>query len=313
MKRGEILVLYLMISLLILPIISANIFSDFWKDFRARITGEATTGTTSLNITVGNTAPTIPFVLAVSSQNPLESGYRSVLLNFSVNDTDGSTNINLSSARARFNRTGESNRDNFTCANIGSGGNGQMFTCNVSMYYYDEIGVWTINVSARDNSEAGAANSTTNFTFNLLTAMVLSPSALTWPSPINLTNTNITATNNPIIINNTGNSGNGTINLTAYNLRGETTTTQFIFANNFTIGNVTDGCGAGINASTMVNATSKQLNGTNFTKGNNSLNFVNQTSGQEQIFYCLRGVPQEISAQSYSSSFYGSWVVEVIV
>ncbi|MBI2045404.1 hypothetical protein HYT23_05070, partial [Candidatus Pacearchaeota archaeon] len=30
---------------------------------------------------------------------------------------------------------GETTRTNYTCANIGSGGNGQMFTCNVSMYY----------------------------------------------------------------------------------------------------------------------------------------------------------------------------------
>ncbi|MEK6897034.1 MAG: hypothetical protein AABW93_00730, partial [Nanoarchaeota archaeon] len=269
--------------------------------------------TATFSYVTTNTAPTIPFVQAVSSQNPLESGYRSVLLNFSVNDTDGSGTINLSSVRARFNRTGETNRDNFSCANIGSGGNGQMFTCNVSMYYYDEIGVWTINISARDNSEAGAENSTTNFTYNLLTAMAISPTALTWPSPINLTDTNITATNNPITINNTGNSVNSTINLTAYNLRGETTTTQFIFANNFTIGNVTNGCGAGINASIMTNATSRQLNGTNFSKGNNSLLHGNETSGQEQLFFCLKGVPQDITAQSYSSSFYGSWEIRVLL
>ena len=312
MKRGEILVLCLVVALLIAPTISANIFSDFWKDFRARITGEATTGTASLNLTVGNTAPTISFVLAVSAQNPLESGYRSVLLNFTVNDTDGSSNVNLSSARARFNRTGESNRDNFTCANIGSGGTGQTFTCNVSMYYFDELGVWTINVSARDNEAASIENSTSNFTFNLLTAMVISPTALTWPT-LNLTATNFSSNNDPVLINNTGNSANGTINQTAYNLRGETTTTQFIFAGNFTTGNVTDGCGAGINTSIMANATSKQLNGTNFSKGNNSLSYVNQTSGQEQIFYCLRGVPQDVTGQSYSSSFYGSWVVEIIV
>ncbi|MBI1972765.1 hypothetical protein HYS50_02050, partial [Candidatus Woesearchaeota archaeon] len=262
---------------------------------------------------VNNAAPTIPFVQAVSAQDPLEAGYRSVLLNFSVNDTDGSGTINLSSARARFNRTGEPNRENFTCANIGSGGNGQMFTCNVSMYYYDELGAWTINVSARDNSEASAENSTTNFTYNLLTAIVISPTALTWPSPINLTDTNISSNNDPITINNTGNSVNSTINLTAYNLRGETTTTQFIFANNFTIGNVTDGCGAGINASIMTNATSRQLNGTNFSKGNNSLNYGNQTSGQEQIFFCLRGIPQDITAQSYSSSFYGAWEIRVLL
>ncbi len=308
MKRRGLFIISTILTLLFISLISANLFSDFW----GKITGEATSGTASLNITISNTAPTIPFVLAVSAQNPLESGYRSVLLNFSVNDTDGSGNVNLSSARARFNRTGETNRDNFTCANIGSGGNGQMFTCNVSMYYFDENAVWSINVSARDNEEAGASNTTTNFTYNLLTAMVLSPTALTWAT-LARTDTNVSSNNDPVLINNTGNSANGTINQTAYNLRGETTTTQFIFAANFTVGNVTDGCGAGINASIMANATSKQLNGTNFSKGNNSLNYVNQTSGQEQIFYCLRGIPGDATGQSYSSSFYGSWVVEIIV
>ncbi len=308
MKRSNLLVISTILTILFVSLISANLFSDWW----GRITGEATSGTASLNITVGNTAPTIPFVQAVSAQSPLESGYRSVLLNFSVNDTDGSGNINLSSARAQFNRTGETTRTNYTCANIGSGGNGQMFTCNVSMYYFGEIGIWTINVSARDNSESSAENSTSNFTYNLLTAMVLSPTALTWAT-VGLTDTNTSSNNDPITMNNTGNSANATINTTAYNLRGETTTTQFIFANNFTIGNVTDGCGAGINASIMANATSKQLNGTNFSKGNNSLVFNNQTSGQEQIFFCLRGVPQDATSQSYSSSFYGSWTVEVIV
>ena len=188
-----------------------------------------------------------------------------------------------------------------------------MFTCNVSMYYFDELGVWTINVSARDNSELSAGNSTTNFTYNLLTAMVLSPTALTWPSPINLTNTNISSDNDPVTINNTGNSVNMTINLTAYNLRGEGDTGKFIFANNFTIGNVTDGCGAGINASIMANNTDLKLNGTNFSKGNNTLNLGNQTSGQEQLFICIRGVPQDASAQSYSSSYYGAWTIAVIV
>ncbi len=308
MKRGEAIVFLSVLILLAIPATSANAFSDFW----GKITGEATSGTTSLNITVGNNAPTISFVQAVAAQNPTENSYTSVLLNFSVNDSDGTGNINISSARAQFNRTGETTRTNYSCAHIGTGGTGKRFTCNVSMYYFDELGTWTINVSARDNSESSAENSTNNFTYNLLTAMTLSPTALTWPA-LNLTATNISSNNDPITLNNTGNSMNGTINATAYNLRGEGVTTEFIFANNFTIGNVSDGCGAGINASIMANATSKRLNGTNFSKGNNTLVFNNATSGQEQIFVCLSGVPQDLSPQSYSSTFYGPWVVEVVV
>ena len=63
----------------------------------------------------------------------------------------------------------------------------------------------------------------------------------------------------------------------------------------------------------MQNATSLQINGTNFSKGNNSLNFGNQTSGQEQIFFCLKGVPQDITAQSYSSAFYGAWEIRILL
>ncbi len=308
MKRGKLFLAFIIVAMLVMSAVSANVFSDFW----GKITGEATSGTASLNITVGNSVPTISFVTALAAQNATESGTTNVVFNFSVNDTDGSGNINTSGARAQLNRTGESTRSNSSCINIGSGGNGLMFKCTVGMLYFDENAVWTINVSARDNNDAGAENSTTNFTYNLLTAMAISPAALTWTG-IGLSSTDAGSNNDPMTINNTGNAANGTINTTAYNLRGETTTTQFIFANNFTVGNATEGCTLGAGTTTMANATSRQLNGTNFTKGNNSLNFGNQTSGQEQTFFCLKGVPQDASAQSYSSAFYGPWVIQVIV
>ena len=114
MKRGYIFI-FIVIACLIIPLISAGFFSNWW----GKITGEATAGSASLNITIGNSAPTIPYVQAISSQNPLESGYRSVLLNFSVNDTDGASNINLSSARVEFNKTGETTRTTIVGPTIG--------------------------------------------------------------------------------------------------------------------------------------------------------------------------------------------------
>ncbi|MEK9208396.1 MAG: Ig-like domain-containing protein, partial [Patescibacteria group bacterium] len=262
-----------------------------------------------VKIITANSAPTIPFVQAIADQNATESSYTGVVFNFSVNDTNGASDINISSVRASFNQTGEATRSNTSCVNISSGGNGVMFTCNVSMFYFDNAGVWSINVSARDNSEAGAGNSTTNFTYNLLTAMVISPASLAWPSPVNLTDTDTGSNNDPITINNTGNALNLSINVTAYNLRGESDTSKFIFANNFTVENASQGC----SGTAMSNATSLKVTTANLSKGNNSLNYGNETSGQEQTFFCLKGIPQDATQQSYSSAFYGSWEIRILL
>ena len=79
-----------------------------------------------------------------------------------------------------------------------------------------------------------AYNDTTTLTFNLLTAMKMSPTALAWPS-LTITSTNTGSTNDPITLNNTGNDDITNIQVTAIDLAGETTSTEFIFAGNFTV------------------------------------------------------------------------------
>ena len=99
-----------------------------------------------------------------------------------------------------------------------------------------------------------------------------------------------------------------TLNVTGYDLRGETTTTQFIYADNFTISGTSEGCGG----TEMLNATSLNVTSTILQIGNNTKNFGNATSGQEQMYFCLEGILSSLSAQSYSSSAYGSWNVQII-
>jgi len=307
MKRGKLLIIFLTILiLLIVPLASAGFFSDFW----GKITGKATSGTTALNITIGNAGPTIPIVDPIDATDPEIGSTKSIIFYFNATDTDGYLNIDTDTAEAYFQRAGEDTRSNTSCISTftPSSGNSINFTCTIDMWYWDENGPWTINVSIQDINDAYGENSTTTFTYNIQTAMTMSPPTLNWTG-VGLTSTDVGSNNDPLTVNNSGNDINLNINVTALNLRGEETLTQFIYANNFTVQNVTEGCTAG---TAMVNATSTNVTSSILQRGNNTLNYNNATSGQEQIFFCLKGVPQDISAQSYSSSAYGSWTVAII-
>jgi len=170
------------------------------------------------------------------------------------------------------------------------------------MYYFDDAGNWTINASIKDINGALGTNTSTNFTYTVGTAMVMTPSALTWPE-VGLTDTDTGSNNDPILVNNTGNDESLTINVTALNLEGEVTNDEYIYANNFSIGVSSEGCSGTL----MDNDTSTEVGSATLDNGNNSAG-----SGQEQLYVCLKGVPQDITSQSYSSSTYGAWTVEIV-
>jgi len=307
-KRGRINnYLILIISSLILLFLISFASAGFFGNIVDRLTGKATSNTTTLNITVGNSLPVINFVQVVPSQNPLEGTVRNITFYFNVTDADGVLNLNSSSAKAYFQRTGETTRSNISCVEASTSGLSANYSCTVGMWYFDGAGSWTINVSIKDINGGYAENSTTSFTYNPLTSFVMFPIALTWPS-IGLTDTNTGSTNDPIRLNNTGNNYALSINVSALNLRGEITPTDYIYANNFTIENVSPGC----SGTAMSNATSLNITSAILQRGNNTINNGDATSGQEEIFFCLKGVPITISSQSYSSASLGPWTVEII-
>ncbi len=302
MKRGRLVIFVGILVLLIVPLASAGYFSDLW----GKITGYAESGTTSLNITIGNSAPTIPWVESISATNPTDDTTKAISFNFTATDTDGMANLDNSTAEGYFTRAGESTRSNSSCIPRNASTNSITFTCTVYMWYYDENGAWDINATIQDTNNAVGDNTTETFTYNSLLAMKMSPTALTWPS-IGLTDTD-TGSDDPIQVNNTGNDISLSINVTSYNLEGNVTTTDYIYANNFTIDNVTAGC----SGTYMANATSINITNATLERGNHSLNYNNATSGQERLFFCLKGVIQTISSQGYTSAEYGSWTVTII-
>ncbi|MBU2612128.1 MAG: hypothetical protein KKB62_00215, partial [Nanoarchaeota archaeon] len=254
----------------------------------------------------GAAAPTIPYVEVITAKNPTEDSITTITFNFTVTDGDGSSNINTSSGKAYFQRGGETTRSDVSCVNQTPVGNSINFSCSIDMWYYDGAGAWTINVSAQDNEGEYVENSSTTFTYNLLTAMKMSPTSMGWPE-LSLASTDVGSSNNPIIINNTGNAVSLGVNTTAYDLQGEQTTSEYIYANNFTIGISSEGC----SGTAMSNATAIAISSAVLNKGNHSLN--DGSTGQEQIYFCIKGVPPTISSQSYSSSVFGPWGIGIFL
>ena len=297
MKRGELIIAVVIFISLIIPIASANIFSDFW----GQITGKATSEPASLTITVGNNAPTIPFVEAITAKDPAELSARSITFYFTAEDSDGAANLDDATAKAYFQKAGEPTRSNESCEAGSTSGNQKNYSCTIDMWYFDEPGSWTINVTIEDINGAHGENSSTTFTYNPYYGMEMSPTALTWPE-VGLSATDTGSNNDPILVNNTGNAILE-INITGYNLQGVTTLSEYIYANNFTVDNVTSGC----SGTAMQNDTSLKVASASLGRGNLSLG-----DGQETLYFCLKGLPQEISSQEYSTSGTNNWVVEIV-
>ena len=148
---------------------------------------------------------------------------------------------------------------------------------------------------------------------------------LTWPT-LELGTTNQTSNNDPFLINNTGNKdiAIGGFKVTGYDLWGLTNDNEYIRAQNFSVHaiNGTVGCsGIGClecNGTQLMNSTSgtanpQTLSLANMTAGNNSFNYYNGTSGQEELFVCLRFVPLGITRQSYDTSGQHSGVWSIAV
>ena len=310
MKRGELLIFVGILVLLIVPLISAGVLSDFWSDFKeklGKITGYVESDTTVVNITVGNNLPTIGVVEVITAKNPTDDTTTTIEFNFTATDEDGASDLNPATAEGRFNRTGETTRVNTSCIELTTSGNDANYSCTIDMWYFDQNGAWSINVTIQDDQSASAENASTTFTYNSLPGMKMNQTSLTWTT-VAIGQTNIGSNNDPIQINNTGNAEPKNINVTSYHLQGEITTTDYILVGNLTIENASQGC----SGTQLVNATSINITSAILYKGNHSLNYDNATSGQELIFFCITEVPSGISQQSYSSAEYGSWTVEIV-
>jgi len=305
---------------------------------------------TVVNLSILNTAPIIGNVTLDEADNInlVENGNKTLRFSFVVTDADNLTDIFNISAVANITRgfgsTAEAIRYNDTFVNVNDGGcngvnnvgtNGKNFSCTINVVFYDEAGLWNISVRINDSVKrtdivdyAFAQNTTKTFSINELTAFVIYPSTISFPT-IGLTDTNVSARIN-ITINNTGNddisgreSTGETINITAITLIGETDSTTVIPTNNFSIG-TTEGMGVSPaycdpstngfrNVTKLINTTAALSAYNNFSGPINGSFMLAQAIGAQEILQlCLLDVPDDLTAgQNYSSSKSGTWTISI--
>ena len=315
-KDGKIALLFyisIFAILLVISMASAGI-SEWLKNIQDAITGKATQSV-SMNISVGG--PKIIFVynstLTGFASGPNEApAVSGMIINFTAYSVAGASNLNSSSAT--INITGDATRQNSSCSVYQSGGNYANYTCNVTMFWWDGTGVWSITAHIKDNQTNSAVNTTTSFYVGERTAFVMSPASLTWPG-IAPGATNQTSNNDPLLLNNTGNDiiDAGNIAINASNLRGEATSTLALWANNFSIrwsdgGTPPAECGGNVmNRTAFVGITTANL-----TKGNYTINDGN--TGQENLYFCLRLIGSELTTQAYSTANEAehAWIVRIL-
>jgi hypothetical protein len=308
MAKKVLIVLFLLLICLslIVPIIYASSLWDFITEY----------ATTNTNVTIVVSSIVVPFVSQPISQNVTESSSTTLYVWFNASIPNGDyNNINKSSAKVNVSRSGETPRYNETCINYSQGTDYVMFNCTIRVWYWDGAGNWTINASIKDTSGNMGTNTTLNMTLSESTCFVSSPTSLTWATVIPSA-TNQTSNNDPSLLNNTCNKDIATngVQLRGLNLHGVTTNATYIGVGNFTVDIETGSSLECIGGTSLVNNSFQAITSSILTAGNNSLSLGNETSGQEQLYYCVPTVPASppITAQTYSTAYLGPWVLQIL-
>lgn len=294
MKKRAAVIILLMLTM-ILPYVNAGFF-DFFK----RITGRPITEQTNVSVVVGNSAPVIFNVQSIAAVNLNEGAIKDVIFNFSASDGNGAGDLNDASAFAVFNKSAEPTRSR-GCLLAASTPSTKTYQCNVTMQYFDDNGEWTVNVSIRDIGGNYAENISTSVTINLLRGISIIPLSIGFPV-VAPGGTNIISSQNTDVRNN----GNyeGTLDITAYNLTGETTSSEQIPAGNFRASGISGAATTCTTGTQLIDRTAITISGSNLPRGPSGNN-------EENMTYCLTNVPTGISTQTYSTNGGGSqaWVI----
>ncbi|NCN87050.1 hypothetical protein GW932_04395 [archaeon] len=292
----------LLITFALLIPFGAATLSDFYN----KITGKPISEEVQLEINVsGGHAPTITVyeTLMTDVSGGLNEGplTTDITIKFEADDLEGIGNINDSSARIQFTKSGEDTRSAI-CTKVGaeSSGTSTNYTCTVTMQFWDGAGTWIINASILDLNGNYAEDTSKTFAVGSTAGFVIYPTSVVW-SEINPGATNQPALNS-VTLNNTGNIQRN-VEVNSTNLLGETDNTKSLLANDFSI-DINSGCaGTGMNRFTFV-----QIVGATLPKGNYLLN---DGTGQEIVYFCLNQASSDLTQQIYSTQGEGAWTVRI--
>ena len=104
-----------------------------------------------MNISVTNSPPwiySITGLTAITLTDAPSPTY--VTINFSVNDSDGASNLNNATAMINLTRGGEALRSDSLCDVKDFSGNYSNYTCNITLWWFDGAGPWTVYANISD-------------------------------------------------------------------------------------------------------------------------------------------------------------------
>lgn len=238
----------------------------------------------NVSLTISNAAPTIVSVDAISD-TPTEGTTKVVSFYFNASDTNGVSDIPASNALVQINRSGVTLSSGSACAVIGSTATMNRYQCNVTINYYNLPGSWTINASVFDGASALATNVSQIYTNGNVYGITLSTNSLTFSGSPG--QNDISASNNPQVVNNTGNNAITSINITAVNLANGG---SYIGVGNFTA-NITNAA----TGQTLVNNTPTTISGSSVA-----------VQGTRNLYLFL-DIPSGLTNGTYTST--SSWTV----
>ncbi|MEK6818331.1 MAG: LamG domain-containing protein [Nanoarchaeota archaeon] len=261
-----------------------------------------------------NSAPRVSFISNIGSITPNEESVKKVKFNITVEDLNGFNDIDINSVKANFSRSGEITRKNDSCSLISGEDtiNSRNFACAIEMWYFDGPGDWNVSVSASDLTGSVGTNNTAFFQYDVLYAIKISSDQMLFDV---LTGKNNITASSPTFINNTGNynvSLNG-LKIFAIDLQGETYNESYLGVGNFSVGVNTSLEKPECDSTRLINGSDVNISGAILSRGNITLNYGNETSGQETIYFCLSAVPQNLVTQIYSTKLGGSWIIKVLL
>ena len=246
-----------------------------------------------INLTIGNTAPTINYVEPVSAITLNGGTTKVVTVVFNATDENGYADLNFATAQVNLSKGGETTRTSSSCGAIQNATSESTISCVVTMQFYDSAGAdWVVTASISDGSSS-ATNDTTTATVNSLDYVTSDTTQVGWASAT--LGANDVEADNTITLTNGGNQNYAVMNVKGQNAVGQVFS-DVINANKFSVDNVT---GATSGQFYMISNTNVDVS------AKLSLNTHSASSTEEIFFYV--DVPNGIRADNYLSS--SAWAI----
>lgn len=191
----------------------------------------------NVSLTVNNNLPVINSIQAIAA-SPAEGTTTVISFYFNASDGNGAVDIPASNANIIINQSGYV-RNSTSCTIVDTTGTMNRYQCDITIDYYDQPGIWTINASIFDGTGIKVTSASNALTMGTVYGISISTNVLTF-SGIPGTN-DVSASNNPQLVTNTGNSNYNQLALTGISLKG---TSNYINAGQFRV-NVLASGGAG--------------------------------------------------------------------